>query len=134
MTLRLILTDIYHSVLIYYISVLLSFVRICLKCIGMSHLCVFTLNVIVECEVLVSVFVQKTEGVGVGKILKLDEAFHPIPVQNRETSMYCIFFPKKEKNVSLVANARKAPGIYAISFITCSFRFVFCIFQIKQWL
>lgn len=53
-----------------------------------------TLDVIIECEVLVAVFTQQTEGVGVGKILKLDKAVHPIPVHNRNINVY--FFKTQE--------------------------------------
>lgn len=40
---------------------------------------ILTLNVIVECAVFVAVFIEKSECVGIGKVLKLDKAIHPIP-------------------------------------------------------
>jgi len=54
------------------------------------------LDVIIEREVLVAVLTQQTEGVGVGKILKLDKAVHPIPVCNRNINIY--FFRTQERN------------------------------------
>ena len=38
------------------------------------------MDVVVEHAVLVAVFVEKAEGVGIGKVLKLDEAIHSKPV------------------------------------------------------
>lgn len=42
-----------------------------------------TLDVIVECAVLVAVFAQQTESVNVCKVLKLNQTVHPIPVERR---------------------------------------------------
>lgn len=49
-----------------------------------------TLDVIVEHAVLVAVFVEQTEGIGVGKVFKLDEAIDSEPVGRGKT---------EEKNV-----------------------------------
>lgn len=64
------------------------------KCATKIYFSAHTLDVIIEREVLVAVFTQKTEGVGVGKILKLDKAVHPIPVHNRNINIY--FFRTQE--------------------------------------
>lgn len=39
-----------------------------------------TLDVIIEHAVLVAVFVEQTEGIGIGKVFKLDEAIYSKPV------------------------------------------------------
>ena len=50
-------------------------VRVCVRVCT----CV-TLDVIIESAVFVAVLGQQPEGVDIGKVLKLNETFHPIPV------------------------------------------------------
>ena len=48
-------------------------------CAG-SQECVSTLNVIVERAILVTVLVEQTECVDIGKVFKLNETVHAVPV------------------------------------------------------
>lgn len=53
-----------------------------------------TLDVIVEHAVLVPVFVEQAEGIGIGKIFKLDEAIYSKPVvREREELMIASLWP-----------------------------------------
>lgn len=44
-----------------------------------------TLNVVVECAVLVTVLAQQTESVDICKVLKLNQAVHSIPTNTADT-------------------------------------------------
>lgn len=50
------------------------------------------MDVIVEHAVLVAVFVEKAEGIGIGKVFKLDEAIYSKPVE-RERKEHVIASP-----------------------------------------
>lgn len=43
-----------------------------------------TLDVIIEHTVLVAVFVEQAEGIGIGKVFKLDEAIYSKPVRRKK--------------------------------------------------
>lgn len=42
-----------------------------------------TLDVVVECAVLVAVLAQQTESIDICKVLKLDQTVHPEPVNSQ---------------------------------------------------
>ena len=60
-----------------------------------------TLNVIIECAVLVAVFAQQTESVNICKVLKLNQAVHPIP-ENRRAAFNLMDQRRKDRNRKLI--------------------------------
>lgn len=55
------------------------------------------MDVIIEHAVLVAVFVEQTEGIGIGKVFKLDEAIYSKPVG-------------RERKKLMIASPRLVPG------------------------
>lgn len=56
-----------------------------------------TLDVIIEHAVFVAVFVEQAEGIGIGKVFKLDEAIYSKPVG-------------REREALMIASPRPVPG------------------------
>lgn len=46
---------------------------------NMKKISIITLDVIIECTVLISILVQQTESISIGKVLKLYKAVHAVP-------------------------------------------------------
>lgn len=56
-----------------------------------------TLDVIIEHAVLIAVFVEQAEGVGIGKVFKLDEAIYSKPVERQREGLVIPPIPSRSR-------------------------------------
>lgn len=62
-------------------------------CTNIIHIHIFTkhvltLDVVVECAVLVAVLAQQTESIHICKVLKLNQTVQPVPVGKKEMHLF----------------------------------------------
>lgn len=53
-----------------------------LHCHFLLYVCILTLDIIIKCAESVTVFIENTKCIAVGKIFKLNKTIHPVPKTN----------------------------------------------------